>query len=111
MKKIHLNPDLYDNLSTDFYSERSAIFVYLFRIFIKPAIVNYDNPEFLEELKSNLDIASYENSRKMVFAKHYWRKINHCNSLTYFPDNIVEESQCFFLQDVLVHASNSIEKS
>ena len=48
LKYINLNSDLSDELYTKMYSKRSAIFGYIFRIFIKPSIDKIYQLELIE---------------------------------------------------------------
>ena len=49
IKNIHLIYNFFDEFYTESYGEISAIFEYLFRIFIKFSITNIYHPELLEE--------------------------------------------------------------
>ena len=46
--KIRLNSNLFDELSTNFYSKRSDIFSHIFKIFIIPSIDNSYHSEVIE---------------------------------------------------------------
>ena len=69
LKNIHLNYDLFDEVFTTLYNDKSAVFEYCSRDFTINSVNNISHRYLLKEQDSNLYEAVYDKNVEDVFGK------------------------------------------